>query len=75
MIDDKRYIQTSEKITVTRTTKGAGRWTSCKDCYKNVQPFIFTEDWEVGWQRLLCCSECGSGLRIINRVGLAHGLG
>lgn len=74
MIDDKRLVESSGPFTISRTTKGAGRWTYCKYCYKNVQPFIFTEDWEVGWQRLLCCSECGSGLQVIDRVGVGPGL-
>ncbi len=55
-------------IITTRTTRGAGRWAYCKYCYKNVQPVILIEESRIERQRLLCCSECGSGLEVLERT-------
>lgn len=47
---------------------GAGRWIYCKYCYKNVLPTVFEEESDiVGYQKLAVCSECGSGLDILER--------
>ena len=57
----------SRDLVARQTTEGAGRWTYCKYCYKNVQPFILIEETPIIREPLSCCSECGAGLESWSR--------
>jgi len=66
--DDKRLIpEFTSEIWCERTA--IKKWHYCKYCYKEVPVFVFIEGF-IGSreivQKLLCCWECGAGIKIIN---------
>jgi hypothetical protein len=56
------------EVVTTRTTQGAGRWAFCNYCYRHVQPYILMEESRFERSRILRCSECDSGLLLLERT-------
>ena len=65
-VDDKRLAPEFNGMFWCELTS-LKKWEYCKYCYHDVPVFVFTET-EDGCdsptQELICCWECGSGLRL-----------